>query len=61
MISGLLRTTIREKLTFRDVAAMQQIADWLKTLGMFEAESLKQASQQGQARAAFVTAGDVAV
>jgi hypothetical protein len=30
LISGLLRTTIREKLTFRDVATMQQIADWLK-------------------------------
>jgi hypothetical protein len=31
LISGLLRTTIREKLTFRDVATIHQIADWLKT------------------------------
>jgi hypothetical protein len=36
IISGLLRTTIREKSTLRDVAAMQHIADRLKTLGMSE-------------------------
>ena len=30
LISGLLRTTTREKLTFRDEAAMRKIAEWLR-------------------------------